>query len=81
MSKAPTSRTKHAGSETGNSTDSYKLRRIVAAPPPSHPGLYATVLNVECAEDEDVEWLWTETSDGRFVSAYRLVPRITGRSH
>jgi hypothetical protein len=80
MSKALTSRTKHPDGGTGNSTDSYRSRRIVPAPPPSHPGLYATVLNVECAEDEDVEWLWTETSDGRFVSGHRLVPRVTGRS-
>ena len=80
MSKALTSRTKHADGGTGNSTDAYGSRRIVPAPPPSHPGLYATVLNVECAADEDVEWLWTETSDGRFVSGYRLVPRVAGCS-
>jgi hypothetical protein len=33
------------------------------------------VINVHCAEDEDVEWQWTETVEGRFVSGYRLVPR------
>ena len=43
---------------------------------PSHPGLHSAVLNVECADDEDVEWLWTETPDGRFVSGYQLVPRL-----
>jgi len=42
--------------------------RIVVAPPPSHPGLHSAVLNVECTDDEDVHWLWTETPDGRFVS-------------
>jgi hypothetical protein len=50
-------------------------RRFVTAPPPSHPGLHATVLNVECAADEDVEWLWTETAAGRFVSGYQIIPR------
>jgi hypothetical protein len=50
-------------------------RRIIAAPEPSHPDLRSTVTNVHCAEDEDVEWQWTETVDGRFVSGYRLVPR------
>lgn len=51
-------------------------RRVVAAPAPSHPELRATVLNVDCTQDEDVEWLWTETPAGRFVSGYRLVPRV-----
>jgi hypothetical protein len=48
----------------------------VAAPAPSHPELRATVLNVDCTLDEDVEWLWTETPAGRFVSGYRIVPRV-----
>jgi len=59
--------------------DSHEPRRVVVAPPPSHPGLSATVLDVECAEDEDVVWLWTETSGGRFVSGYRIVPRVIAR--
>jgi hypothetical protein len=50
-------------------------RRVVTAPTPSHPGLPMPVLDVECAEDEDVEWLWTATTAGRFVSGYRLVPQ------
>jgi hypothetical protein len=49
---------------------------MVTAPPPSHPGLQSAVLNVECAEDEDVEWTWTETPTGRFVSGYQLVLRV-----
>ena len=50
-------------------------RRIIAAPAPSHPDLRSTVINVHCAADEDVEWQWTETPNGRYVSGYRLVPR------
>ncbi|MGC1520101.1 MAG: hypothetical protein WA803_01065 [Steroidobacteraceae bacterium] len=50
--------------------------RVVAAPAPSHPELHSTVLNVDCAQEEDVEWLWTETPAGRFVSGYRIVPRV-----
>jgi hypothetical protein len=56
--------------------ESSKLR-VVTVPEPSRPELRATVLNVNCAEDEDVEWQWTETAAGRFVSGYRIVPRIT----
>jgi hypothetical protein len=58
-----------------NALKSSKPRRVVMAPPPSHPALAGTVLDVECAEDEDVEWLWTETPAGRCVSGYRLVSR------
>jgi hypothetical protein len=55
----------------GDSSDSY---RNVAAPEPGRPELYNTVLNVNCAEGEVVEWLWTETAEGRYVSGYRIVP-------
>ena len=54
-----------------------KYRRVVPAPLPSNPRLHSTVLNVECAEDEEVQWQWTETAEGRFVSGYRLVPRLS----
>jgi hypothetical protein len=57
-------------------SEKHHRRRLVTAPPLSHPGPHATVLNVECADDEDVEWLWTETPEGRFVSGYQLVPRL-----
>lgn len=50
-------------------------KRVVPAPAPSNPRLYSTVLNVECADDEDVVWQWTETLEGRFVSGYNIVPR------
>jgi hypothetical protein len=53
-----------------------KRHRIVLAPPPSNPRLHSTVLNVQCAEDEEVEWHWTETTEGRFVSGYSIVPQI-----
>jgi hypothetical protein len=53
-------------------------RRIVIAPPPTHPGLRAMLLDVECAENEDVVWLWTDTDAGSVVSGYQLVPRDSG---
>ncbi len=54
---------------------SRKRRRVVPAPPPSNPRLRSAVVNVECAEDESVEWHWTETLEGRFISGYSIVPR------
>lgn len=53
----------------------HKRKRVVPAPVPSNPRLRSAVLNVECGENEDVEWLWTQTLEGRFVSGYRIVPR------
>jgi hypothetical protein len=50
--------------------------RVVMAPEPSRPELRSNLLNVNCAEDEDVEWQWTETLAGRFVSGYRIVARV-----
>ena len=57
-----------------------KPKRMVVAPPPSHPGLQATVLDVECAVDEEGEWLWTETPNGRFFSCYHIIPRLPKRN-
>jgi hypothetical protein len=54
-------------------SEKHHRRRLVIAPPPGHPGLHSAVLNVECADDEDVQWLWTETPEGRFVSGYQVV--------
>jgi hypothetical protein len=54
-----------------------RRRRVVPAPPPSNPRLQPSVLSVTCAEDEEVIWQWTETVEGRFVSGYHLVPRLS----
>ena len=56
-------------------------KRVVPAPAPSNPRLHSSVLDVECAEDEDVVWQWTETLEGRFVSGYRIVPRQVTAKH
>lgn len=53
-------------------------RRLVLAPKPSHPALRPAVLSVECAEEEEVHWHWTETAAGRFVSGYEITPRPVG---
>jgi hypothetical protein len=62
-----------------NASEPRKRRRLVVAPAPSNPRLRSAVLNVECAEDEDVEWVWTQTPEGRFVSGYAIVPRLDKR--
>ncbi len=46
------------------------------APAPSQPRILSAVLDVECAEDEDVVWHYTTTLEGRFVSGYSIVPRV-----
>jgi hypothetical protein len=39
----------------------------VQASPPSKPRLRSAAVNVECAVDEDSEWHWPDTADGRRV--------------
>jgi hypothetical protein len=58
-----------------NSPEPSKRRRLVPAPVLSHPRLRSAVLSVLCAEDEEVDWLWTQTAEGRFVSGYQIIPR------
>jgi hypothetical protein len=62
-------------SSTASVPGSPQRRRVITPPLSSHPRLPSVVLDVECTEDEDVEWLWTETREGRYVSGYRLVSR------
>jgi hypothetical protein len=33
------------------------------------------LLDVECADNEEVMWLWTDSGAGSVVSGYQLVPR------
>jgi hypothetical protein len=60
---------------------SFDKRRMVQAPEPSRPELHNTVLNVYCAEGEEVEWQWTEAVNGRYVSGYCIVRRESGSTH
>jgi hypothetical protein len=59
--------------------------RIVPAPPPSPASanvLPNRVISAEVAEDEEVQWIWSSTSDGvSYVSGYRILkrPEVTGR--
>jgi hypothetical protein len=50
-------------------------RRIVTAPPPTHPSLRPILLDVECADDEEVVWAWTDSGAGSVVTGYQVVPR------
>ena len=50
-------------------------RRIVTAPPPTNPSLRAMLLDVECAENEEVVWVWSDTCAGSLVTGYQVVPR------
>lgn len=48
--------------------------RWVEAPRPTQPMPYApSVLGAYLAPGEDVEWLWTHTDKGSYVSGYNIV--------
>lgn len=49
--------------------------RIVPAPMASDPRLRSTILDVVCGPNEEVEWFWTMTDRGPFVSGYSIVRR------
>jgi hypothetical protein len=53
-------------------------RRIVTAPPPTHPSLRPLLLDVECEENEAIVWIWTDMGAGSVVSGYQVVPRGSG---
>jgi hypothetical protein len=48
--------------------------RWIAAPQSSLPGASA-VQGVALAANEDVEWSWTHTTNGSYVSGYNIVKR------
>lgn len=53
------------------------IRRLVA--PLSPQSLSASVQSVSLVPGEDVEWTWTHTSQGSYVSGYTIIgrPRLT----
>jgi hypothetical protein len=51
-----------------------KAARWVAAPASTLQGA-AAVLGVRLEEDEDVQWIWTHTQEGSYVSGYSIVKR------
>ncbi len=53
-----------------------QIRRTVLAPPPIINGTQppTSLISVDLAEGEDVEWTWTFLPDGgRYVSGYTLL--------
>ena len=56
--------------------ESQDRKRTVYAPQPSQMLASAAVISVELGEDEDVEWHWTHSADGRsFVGGYTIVKK------
>jgi hypothetical protein len=55
---------------------SQRSQRIVTAPPPSPASAKLQpngILSVVLEADEDVEWIWTHTTDGTsYVSGYEI---------
>jgi hypothetical protein len=70
--------TNSGGSLTNEDIDAivYDLKRWVAAPQSSVPGA-PVVQGVLLAPNEDVQWQWTHTANGSYVSGYTIVPRLT----
>jgi hypothetical protein len=59
----------HGETEKGN-------KRTVYAPQAERNSLPPAVISVELEEDEDVEWIWTHTADGKsVVTGYIITKR------
>ncbi|MEE8399928.1 MAG: hypothetical protein V3S89_13040 [Desulfobacterales bacterium] len=54
-------------------------KRSVEAPEPSFQGAPAMISNVLLAEDEEVQWNWTHTSEGSYVSGYQIIKKGPGK--
>ncbi len=52
-----------------------KPKRSVEAPKPTFQGAPVVFSNVELAEDEDVQWSWTHTAKGSYVSGYQILKK------
>ncbi len=50
--------------------------RIVPAPMTTDPRLRSTLLDVVCGLTEEVDWHWTMTDRGPFISGYSIVRRV-----
>jgi hypothetical protein len=48
-----------------------KPKHLVEAPKPTFHEA-PTVLSVQLVEDEEVQWIWTHTSKGSYVSGYTI---------
>jgi len=58
---------------------SNQTKRWVEAPKPTKPMPDApTVLGVYLSKGEDVEWLWSHTDKGSYVSGYNIVKKQRG---
>lgn len=54
-------------------------KRTVYAPSPDPESRPPAVLSVELEADEDVEWIWTHTADGKsVVTGYVITKRTDG---
>jgi len=52
------------------------IKRTAYAPQPECRSTPPAVISVELDEDEDIEWIWTHTSDGKsVVTGYTITKR------
>ena len=60
----------------GRDEHSERKRRTVYAPQPKDNPKPPSVISVELEENENVEWIWTHTSDGEsVVTGYTIIKK------
>jgi len=48
-------------------------KKWISAPEPTYQGAPVVYTGVRVAKDEEVEWIWTHTPKGSYVSGYRII--------
>ena len=63
----------------GRDKQSERQRRTVYAPKTKGDAEHPAVISVELNEDEDVEWTWTHTADGKSVVTGYIITKRTDK--
>ena len=63
---------------SGNKTEKGK-KRTVYAPQAERNSSPPAIISVELDEDEDVEWIWTHTADGKSVVTGYIITKRTDK--
>ena len=64
---------------SGNNKTEKGKKRTVYAPQAEHNSSPPAIISVELDEDEDVEWIWTHTADGKSVVTGYIITKRTDK--
>jgi hypothetical protein len=69
-----------SASRSGTKKAEKSEKRTVYAPWPESSVKHSAVISVEPDEDEEVEWTWTHTADGKSVVTSYIITKRTDKA-